>query len=197
MKPRRPAIFRFVLQAHAVAISGMSDSEAGKWFRSLLRDLESGNPSSDVAREMIEERNHVLEFTRRGGLASARRRAGISDEPNVVSASIPVRPSTQSSVPDKSVFMTHAATIGLPESEAEQCWKYWVGAGWAETDGKPVENWRKKLMNWKMDHQQKRGFAHSAAARKPTTANLPEKATYAPDDPLFGEQALAATKQAQ
>jgi hypothetical protein len=144
---RRPSTFRFALQAHAVAISGMSDSEAGKWFRTLLRDLDSGNPSTDVARDMIEHANQISDVRSIGGHASAAARAlqraaldaAPPDDPNTLSPPSPPPPEPQpepapeapaqrrsgpAHVPAKENFMAHAAVVGLPDEQAKLCWNY-------------------------------------------------------------------------
>lgn len=189
MKPSRSTTYPFRVQPHAVAVAGLPDAKVAAYFRDLLRDLESGKPSTPQAREMIEHVQHISKISRIKGLASARVRSSLSADPNNVSTrpAPPPRTAPSSPEPDRAAFLAHAATIGLPEKEAEACWRYWSGAGWKENDGRPVLNWKKKLMNWKMDHSQKRGLAASASTRRPSTANLAGESTYDDDDPLFGK----------
>ena len=188
MKNRRPTVFRFVLQAHAVAVSGMSAAETGNYFRALLRDLECGKGSTPQATEMIDCANHISEISRVKGLASAKARLAADDDPNNLSPAAPPRhsPPAATHVPTMEQILSHAATIGLPESEAKAFFDYWQGAHWTENNGIPVLNWRKKMSNWKTNAAERKALDSARPGSRPNPRR-PEKSTYDKDDPLFGD----------
>ena len=179
MKQRRPTVFRFILQAHAVAVSGMSAAETGGYFRALLRDLECGKGSTPQATEMIEYAKQISKVRSMAGLASAKARSKSTNNPNNLSPAAPPRPAPRSNthVPTVEQVMAHATTIGLPEAEANSFFEYWQNANWTENNGIPVLNWRKKMANWKttaaerkaVEAEKKKRSADGSGPRKPST----------------------------
>ena len=186
MKNRRPVVYPFRVQPHAVAINGLTDSQVGKYFRDLLRDLDRGEGTTDEAQAMITHSQLISSVRKMAGLASAKARLGLTDDPNSVSGTRPQAvPRGTSAEPALEHVLAHAADIGLPEAEARAFFKYWAGAKWAENDGKPVLNWRKKLVNWKTKYEQDRHLSNTASARRPGGDRRPGASTYDADDPLF------------